>query len=126
MTKPVAGAPVAFINVSDRERGLAFYRDTLGMTHRSGDPFGDFLEVGGLLVRLTALPDYKSTGHPTFGWNVDDIAAAVGDLRGRGIAFTIYPGMGQDDLGIWTAPDGKAKVAWFADPDGNVLSLSAA
>ena len=52
------------------------------------------------------------------------IAAVVQTLRDRGVTLTIYEGMGQDELGIWTAPDGKAKVAWFADPDGNVLSLS--
>lgn len=52
------------------------------------------------------------------------IRAAIEALRGKGIEFTIYEGFGQDELGVWTSPDGKAKVAWFADPDGNVLSLS--
>lgn len=126
MSKPVAGQPVAFIQVADRERGLAFYRDTLGLRVRDSDPFGDFLEAGGALVRMTALPDYKPHPHPVFGWNVDDISATAAELRGRGVAFTIYEGMGQDEQGIWTAPDGRAKVAWFADPDGNVLSLSQA
>jgi hypothetical protein len=45
-------------------------------------------------------------------------------LRDRGIAFTIYDGFGQDDFGIWSAPGSAAKVAWFTDPDGNVLSLA--
>ena len=49
--------------------------------------------------------------------------AALGD---RGIVFTVYEGMGQDARGIWTSPDGGTKVAFFADPDGNVLSLSEA
>lgn len=123
---PVSGCPVAFILVGDRERGLAFYRDTLGLRVRSSDDFGDFLEVEGALIRMTALPDFKPHPHPVFGWNVDDIAAAVRRLRDAGIKFTIYEGMGQDELGVWTAPDGRAKVAWFADPDGNVLSLSQA
>ncbi|MNT95901.1 Glyoxalase-like domain protein [compost metagenome] len=61
-----------------------------------------------------------------FGWNVDDIQAAAAALRDKGVTFTIYDGMGQDALGVWTSPDGAAKVAWFADPDGNVLSLSQA
>ncbi len=121
-----AGVPVTFVNVSDRERALGFYRDLLGMGLRSSDPFGDFLAFGEGLVRLTALPDYKAGPYPTLGWNVDDMVAAVTALRDRGVTFTIYEGMGQDALGIWTAPDGKAKVAWFADPDGNVLSLSQA
>ena len=47
-------------------------------------------------------------------------------MPARGVAMTIYPGMGQDALGIWTSPDGAAKVAFLADPDGNGLSLTQA
>ena len=116
--------PVSFVNVSDRDRALGFYCDTLGLGVKSSDDFGDFIDMGGGLMRLTALPDYKAGQHPVLGWDVDDIFAAVRALRDRGVSFTIYDGFGQDELGVWTAPDGKAKVAWFADPDGNVLSLS--
>lgn len=122
----VSGTPVAFVHVADRARGLAYYTGTLGLKLRSSDPFGDFLDVDGALIRLTALPDYKAGPHPVFGWNVDDLTAAVRTLRDKGVVFTIYEGMGQDDLGVWTAPDGKTKVAWFVDPDDNVLSLSEA
>ena len=58
------------------------------------------------------------------GWNVADIHAAVRDLKARGASFNIYEGFGQDADGIWSSPDGGARVAWFADPDGNVLSLT--
>ena len=118
--------PVAFLYVSERERALDFYRDRLGFALHSSDPFGDFLDLGGAMVRMTTMPDHKAGPHPVLGWNVADIAAAAAALAGRGIAFTIYEGMGQDAQGIWTAPDGRAKVAWFADPDGNVLSLAEA
>ena len=121
---PSAAVPVTFVNVADRERALAFYRDTLGLPLRSSDDFGDFLETGGALLRMTVLPDYAAGPHPVLGWDVGDIAVAVEALRARGVAFTVYEGFGQDALGVWTSPDGKAKVAWFADPDGNVLSLS--
>ena len=119
-----SATPVAFLYVSDRDRALDFYRGTLGLELRSSDPFGDFIDLGGALLRMTVMPDHKAGAHPVLGWNVGDIGAAVEALRGRGIAFTIYEGMGQDELGIWTAPDGRTKVAFFADPDGNVLSLS--
>lgn len=117
--------PVAFVNVPNRDEGVAFYKDTLGLRHKSADDFGDFFEVGQSgLLRLTALPDFQAGSHPVLGWDVDDIAAAARSLKDKGVALTIYDGMGQDELGIWTAPGGDAKVAWFSDPFGNVLSLS--
>ena len=70
------------------------------------------------------MPDFAATPHPVLGWNVDDISAAVKALRDRGIVFTIHEGMGQDALGIWTSPDGRSKVAFFSDSEGNVLTLS--
>ncbi len=115
--------PVAFIHISDRDRALKFYGDTLGLELRSSDPFGDFLKSGAGLIRMTVLPDYKADAHPRFGWDVADIVAAVTALRDRGVEFNVYDGMGQDVIGIWTSPDGS-KVAWFNDPDGNLLSLS--
>lgn len=124
MVGRISGTPVAFVNVASRDRALAFYRDTLGLELRSSDDFGDFIQLDGGLLRLTALPDFKPGPHPVLGWHVRDITSAVTSMRERGVEFTIYPGMGQDELGIWTAPDGGAKVAWFTDPDGNVLSLS--
>jgi catechol 2,3-dioxygenase-like lactoylglutathione lyase family enzyme len=119
-----SATPVAFLFVTDRERALGFYRDTLGLELRSTDDFGDFIDLGSALLRMTVMPDHKASPHPVLGWNVDDIHAAAETLRDRGVEFIVYEGYGQDALGIWTAPDGATKVAWFADPDGNALSLS--
>jgi catechol 2,3-dioxygenase-like lactoylglutathione lyase family enzyme len=119
-----SGTPVAFLYVGDRDRALGFYRDTLGLPLRSSDDFGDFIDLGSALARMTVVPDHRPGAHPVLGWNVGDIAAAAADLRDRGIGLIRYEGMGQDELGIWTAPDGVARVAFFADPDGNVLSLA--
>jgi catechol 2,3-dioxygenase-like lactoylglutathione lyase family enzyme len=126
MTYRIAGTPVVFVSVADRERALAFYRDVLGLELRSSDAHGDFLQLGPALLRMTAMPDWKAQPHPVLGWNVPDIAATAAALRERGVKFAIYEGFGQDELGIWTSPDGTARVAWFADTDGNVLSLSQA
>jgi catechol 2,3-dioxygenase-like lactoylglutathione lyase family enzyme len=75
-------------------------------------------------LRLTEVPDHVASAHPVLGWEVPDIAATVEALTAKGVGFTIYAGMGQDARGIWTAPDGSAKVAFFNDPDGNGLSLT--
>lgn len=124
MTDQISGAPVAFVYAGDRERALRFYRETLGLELRSADAFGDFLELGGGLLRITVMADHQAHPHPVLGWSVGDIASAVETLRGRGVSFIVYEGFGQDELGVWTSPDGRTKVAFFADPDGNVLTLS--
>ena len=121
-----SGTPVAFLYVKDRERALDFYRGILGLELRSSDDFGDFIDLGGGLLRMTVVPDHAASSHPVLGWNVDDIGAAVRPLRDRGVVFNIHEGMGQDALGIWTSPDGRSRVAFFSDPDGNVLTLSQA
>jgi catechol 2,3-dioxygenase-like lactoylglutathione lyase family enzyme len=115
---------VAFIYTADLDRALKFYTGTLGLGVRSRDDFGAFVEGSGALLRITPMPDFRAGPHPVAGWDVADITEAVAALRGAGISFTIFDGMGQDPDGIWTAPDGTARLAWFSDPDGNVLSLS--
>lgn len=123
MTLQQTSTPVAFIYASDRERAHAFYIGALGFTLKSADPFGDFIDMGKALMRMTVMPDFKGGAHPVLGWDVEDMGATVRALRERGVVFTIYDGMGQDADGVWSSPDGT-KVAWFNDPDGNVLSLS--
>lgn len=121
-----SSTPVAFLYVKDRDRALNFYLEKLGFQLRSSDGFGDFIDLGSGLIRMTVMPDHTASAHPVLGWNVGDIRATATALRECGIAFTIYEGMGQDALGIWTSPDGASKVAFFSDPDGNVLTLSQA
>jgi predicted enzyme related to lactoylglutathione lyase len=57
------------------------------------------------------------------GWNVDDIEAAVARLAAAGVTCERYGFPGQDERGIMRFPDGT-RVAWFKDPDGNVLSVA--
>lgn len=119
--------PVAFVQTCDRAAAEAFYAQILGLTRLPGDDFAAVFDLGGgAILRITHIPDWQAGAHPVLGWTVEDIVAAVSTLAERGVAMTIYPGMGQDDLGIWTAPGGAARVAFFADPDGNGLSLTQA
>lgn len=122
---PLADAPaIAFVITRDRKAAEAFYGGTLGLRRLPEEPFAAVFDLAGRHLRVTEVPDYRPGEHPVLGWAVPDIVAAVRDLAGRGVVMTIYEGMGQDELGIWTSPDGASKVAFFADPDGNVLSLT--
>ena len=115
---------VSFLYVADRDRALDFYCQVLGLTLQSSDAFGDFIDTGRGLIRMTVMPNRSASDHPVLGWEVKNIQAAVRDLGERGVEFSIFDGMGQDEHGIWTSPDNGNQVAWFSDPEGNVLSLS--
>jgi len=120
-----SASPVSFVLTSDRTRSKPFYAGALGLKIVAEDDFAvTFSLAGGAIMRLTDLPDHEAQGNTVLGWGVPDIRSAVAVLRDRGITFRIYQGFGQDADGIWEPPGGGAKVAWFTDPDGNVLSLT--
>lgn len=117
---------IAFIHARDRAKAKAFYGGVLGFALTSDDPFASVFDLNGIKLRITQIDDHVAHPHTVLGWEVADIVAAIKALHERGVAMNIYKGMGQDELGIWTSPDGKAKVAFFNDPDGNGLSLTSA
>jgi len=118
-------SPVSFVLTADRARAKPFYAGALGLAILAEDPFAvTFGLAGGASMRLTDLPGHEALGHTVLGWSVPDIRAAVAELKAKGITFKLYEGFGQDADGIWPAPGGGAQVAWFTDPDGNVLSLT--
>ncbi|MBL8645079.1 MAG: VOC family protein [Rhodospirillaceae bacterium] len=118
--------PVVFVCTSDRPKAVAFYRDTLGLRQTGEDEFAAVFDISGVVMRLSTVPGFKPGEHPILGLDVDDMRSAVTALRDKGVTFLIYEGFGQDELGIWTAPGGAAQVAWFKDPDGNMLSVNKA
>jgi catechol 2,3-dioxygenase-like lactoylglutathione lyase family enzyme len=119
-----AAKPVIIICTRDRARATAFYRDTLGLTLASEDAFAAIFSTSGISLRVSTVPDFTPHEHTILGFNVPDVAATVKALREKGLTFNTYPGFRQDELGIWTAPGGTIRVAWFKDPDGNVLSVT--
>ncbi len=116
--------PVVIIATRDRKKSEPFYRDTLGLPLIGDDPYAAVFALNGAIMRLSTIEDWAAHAHTVFGFEVDDIAAAVSALSAKGVKFIVYPGFGQSDDGVWTAPGGGAKVAWFNDPDGNNLSLT--
>lgn len=121
----LSASPVAFILTADRVRAKPFYAGALGLSILREDDFAVTFDLGGgATIRLTDLPGHTAAEHTVLGWSVPDIRASVAALRARGVTFRTYEGFGQDADGVWTPPGGGAQVAWFTDPDGNVLSLT--
>ena len=113
---------VAFTATTDGARSQGFYEGVLGLKVVSDDPFALVLDANGTELRVTKMREFRPQSHTVLGWSVDDIEAEVDTLASAGVAFQRYAGMEQDARGIWTSPAG-ARIAWFLDPDGNVLSL---
>ena len=115
---------IAFATIVDIEKAKSFYRDTLGLTLvREEPPFALVFDANGIMIRLGMGKERPPASGTVLGWQVPEIESAVSELQGRGISFERFDGLTQDEAGIWTSPTG-ARVAWFRDPDGNILSLS--
>jgi catechol 2,3-dioxygenase-like lactoylglutathione lyase family enzyme len=114
---------IAFAAATDLARARVFYEQTLGLTVTEQNDFACVLDAHGTMLRVTAVPNMLPAGYTVLGWRVTDITATVRELAAQGVEFRRYDGMNQDADGIWTTPGGD-QVAWFADPDGNTLSLT--
>jgi catechol 2,3-dioxygenase-like lactoylglutathione lyase family enzyme len=119
-----AAKPAIIICTRDRARATTFYRDTLGLPLASEDNFASVFNIGGVALRVSTVPDFRPHEHTILGFRVEDVSAAVKALRQKGVAFNLYPRFHQDELGILSVPGGAVQVAWFKDPDGNVLSVT--
>jgi catechol 2,3-dioxygenase-like lactoylglutathione lyase family enzyme len=113
---------VAFVPTKDFEKARAFYEGVLGLRFVKNDGFAMVLDANGIMVRV-AKAQFTPAPFTILGWQVPDIEKMVAGLQGKGVQFERFGFFEQDALGIWIAPSGD-KVAWFKDPDGNVLSVS--
>jgi catechol 2,3-dioxygenase-like lactoylglutathione lyase family enzyme len=116
---------MAFVATRDAARARAFYQDTLGLVLIADEPYALVFDVMGTTLRVQKVETLAPAPHTVLGWRVLDITMAVRTLAAKGITFERYGFLEQDKDGIWRTPSG-AKVAWFRDPDGNVLSLTEA
>ena len=110
---------VTTVAVSDLEAGGAFVRDRIGLELLEAAPFAWRFACGGggqISVRRGQPNVGQTVGH----FEVDDLDAAMADLRSRGIAFEEYE-TPKTVNGV--AQIGPARAAWFKDPDGNVFGL---
>jgi catechol 2,3-dioxygenase-like lactoylglutathione lyase family enzyme len=118
-----SGKMVGFVPTKDYDKARAFYEGKLEFEFVSLDQYALVMSVGGHRIRIAKVPNFTPLQGTILGWEVKNIETVVIWLRDRGVPSEKYPFVQDRELGIWTTPNGD-KVAWFKDPDGNVLSVS--
>jgi catechol 2,3-dioxygenase-like lactoylglutathione lyase family enzyme len=114
---------VAFVPTRDAEKARAFYEGVLGLRFVKDDGFALVFDANGIMIRVAKAPEFNPLPFTLLGWEVSGIENVVRALQNKGVHCEIFGFFKQDELGIWTAPTGD-RVAWFKDPDGNLLSVS--
>ena len=114
---------IGFVATTDYAKARAFYEGKLGLRFVNQDQFALVFDCNGNMVRIAKAGDVKPQSFTVLGWEVTEIEKKVLQVQQKGITFEKYGLPGQDERGIWNAPGGD-RIAWFKDPDGNVLSIS--
>lgn len=115
---------IAFVATRDPNLARTFYRDVLGLRLAGEDRFALTFDAHGTMLRVAIVQDLAPATYTVLGWQVPDIAAVAQQLGKAGVKLEHFPNFhGMDEQGIWTSPSG-AKVAWFKDPEGNMLSIT--
>jgi catechol 2,3-dioxygenase-like lactoylglutathione lyase family enzyme len=114
---------IAFAATTDLARARAFYEEVLGLQVVDENAYACVFNAHDTMLRLTSVAEVARPGYTVLGWRVADISETVTRLAAVGVVFARYDGVEQDAQGVWATPNGD-RVAWFTDPDGNVLSLT--
>jgi catechol 2,3-dioxygenase-like lactoylglutathione lyase family enzyme len=114
---------VGFLVTTNPDAARRFYTEVLGFRLISDDGHALAFDTPGALLRVGKAQQFTPAQGTVLGWEVEDIRAAVIDLNAKGAVFERFPGMSADEHAVFTFPNGD-KVAWFKDPEGNLLSLS--
>ena len=113
----------AFVPTVMPAKAKSFYQDVLWLELLSEDEYALEFDANGVLLRVISVPVLKPQEFTVLGWNVPDISSLIRLMNSKGIFCVKYDFLKQDHLGIWKSPGGS-KVAWFKDPDGNLLSIT--
>jgi catechol 2,3-dioxygenase-like lactoylglutathione lyase family enzyme len=113
----------AFLATADPGRARAFFEGVLGLTFAGENEHLVMFETDSARLNLQKTEVVKPPFGTAVGWHVKNLRESIKGLAARGVTFERYENMAQDDLAIWSPAPG-AGVAWFKDPDGNLLSLS--
>lgn len=114
---------VAFVATSKPDSARSFYEETLGLRLITDDAFAVVFDANGVMLRVQKVLSHTPPNYTVMGWDVADIRSSVNELLSKGVRCERYEWLEQDGSGVWTSPNG-GKIAWFKDPDGNILSLT--
>ena len=117
---------VAFLATSKPEAARTFFEGVLGLRFVSDDAHLVIFESDAARLMLQKTDVVTPAGGTALGWQVDDLPGVMRGLVERGVSFERFAGMDQDPTGVWRPAGPSTGVAWFKDPDGNLLSLSQA
>jgi len=114
---------IAFAATANPPEAIRFYRDILGLRIVAEETYAVVFDSAGTMLRVAITRDVKPPPYTILGWRVPDISAVVKSLAAAGVVMERYGFLQQDENGVWTSPGG-GRVAWFKDPDGNLLSVT--
>jgi catechol 2,3-dioxygenase-like lactoylglutathione lyase family enzyme len=114
---------ILFTATARPAQSQSFYSQLPGFRFVTDSPYALVFEVEGTELRIQKVDALQPAPYTTLGFQVDDINEQVRALSELGVVFEKFDFLEQDQLAIWSSPDG-ARVAWFKDPDGNTLSLT--
>ena len=114
---------IAFAATAHPPEAIRFYRDILGLRIVAEETYAVVFDSAGTMLRVAITRDVKPPPYTILGWRVPDISAVVKSLAAAGVVMERYGFLQQDENGVWTSPGG-GRVAWFKDPDGNLLSVT--
>ena len=115
---------IALVATVNAPRARGFYEDVLGLRFVADEEYALVFDAKGTMLRIQRVQTLTPHAFTSLGWQVDDIAETMRELAAKGVTFENYGLPGQDATGAWTPPGSTTTVAWFKDPDGNLLSLT--
>lgn len=99
-----------------------FYRNVLGLVFKENSDGAVVFDVNGSDLRISPVPSTRPSEHTVLGFSVPDVDYTVALLVDRGIVFERFDKFPHASNGTLITPDGS-RVAWFRDPDRNLLSV---
>lgn len=120
------GQAFSGFSVTDKNKALEFYQQTLGLNVEDSEMDLN-VKLNGTTVFIYEKADHQPASFTVLNFVVNDINAAVDELKDKGVVFEVYDSLPapQDERGVLRglAANMGPDIAWFKDPSGNVLAV---